>query len=163
MGTLIAILVVAAVIGAVVWNKHTASAAMEGVDFHVAAPPAAVAAAIDNAHNAGAAAKLKGFALGIRVTGGGSTFRYESKIGDVGRIDLAPQGDGTRVRAATEVLYVGAHPRTISQQSSLSGVSSRLSHMIYTVIGITPNAGKMKRFQLGLERKITRRLVKVLT
>ena len=60
--------------------------------------------------------------------------------------------------AATEALYVGAHPRTISQRASLWGVSSRVGHLVYATLGIAPNAAKMKRFQLALEGRITRQL-----
>lgn len=161
MGTLIAVMAVVAVVGAIVWNKANASAAMAGVDFHAPAPLARVSNAIDAAYNVGAGAKLKGLALGIRVTGSGSSFRFESRIGDVGRIQLSPDGGGTRVRAATEVLYVGAHPRTISQRSSFWGFSSRMGHLTYTVLGIAPNAAKMKRFQRALERKVTRELNRI--
>lgn len=160
MASIIVILVIAVIVGAIFWNKRNAALAMTGVEFHVPAPAAAVAAAIDTAHNVGAGAKLKSFALGIRVTGSGESFRFESKIGDVGRITLNPEGRGTRVRAATEVLHVGAHPRTVSQRSSLWGFSSRLSHVIYTIVGITPNAAKMKRFQTGLEAKVAKQLRK---
>lgn len=161
MGTLIAVMVVFAIIGAVVWNKANASAAMAGVEFYTPAPPAAVSTAVFNAHNVGAGAKLKAFALGIRVTGSGNSYRFESKIGDVGHIRLTADGVGTRVLTAAEVLYVGAPPKSISQRSSLWGFSSRLSHQIYRLLGITPNAAKMKRFQRGLERRISRQLSRV--
>lgn len=39
-------------------------------------------------------------------------------------------------------------------RSGLYGVSSRIMHGIYTVLGVAPNAGKMKRFNAGVERKV---------
>lgn len=160
MGYAIGLLAVAAVVGAIYWNKRNASAATAGVEFHVPTSVAAVAAAIDGAYNVGAGAKLKSFAQGIRVTGGGGSFRFESRIGDTGRITLAPDGNGTRVRAATESLHVGHHPRFVSQRHSWYGAGSRLTDVTYTILGITPNAAKMKRFQEGIEAKVAKQLRK---
>ena len=158
METVIAVLVVVAVVDAILRNRSIAIAAMAGVEFHVPAPPAAVARAVHAAHNVGVAAQLKAFVVGIRVTGNGSSFRFESRIGDTGRIEVIPEGDGTLVRAATEVLYLGAHPRTFSPRAGLWGFPPRPGHLVYTVLGIAPNATKMLRFQRTLERRITSRL-----
>jgi hypothetical protein len=108
MEALIAILVVAAIIGAIVWNKRNAAAAMAGVEFHVPASPTEVSGAINSAFNVGAGAKLRSLVGGIRLRGGGSLFRFESKVGDVGRIELTPNGNGTNVRAVTDELMWGA-------------------------------------------------------
>lgn len=141
MGTLIAILVVAAIIGGIVWNKRNAAAAMAGVEFDVPAAPAQVVGAINGAFNVGAAAKLKSAFGGIRVGGGGgNTFRYESKIGDVGRIQVSPGGTGSKVRAVTDELYVGSHPKSHSRSRGIWGLASAMSHGIYKLLGITPGA-----------------------
>ena len=160
METLVVIVVIGVIIGAVLWNKRNAGLAQSGVEFHVAADPNTVATAIDTAYNAGARAKLTGFAAGIRVTGGSGSFRFESRIGDVGHMELTPSDGGTRVRAVTDALYVGAPPRTISQRSNLWAFASRLNHHLYVLLGITPNAAKMKRFQGAIERKVTRKLAR---
>ena len=161
MDTLIVIMVIGVVVGAIVWNKRNANVAATGVEFHVPAELSAVSAAIHTTYNVGTFAKLTGFAAGIRVTGGDGSFRFESRIGDTGHIELTPSRDGTRVRAATDSLYVGAHPRTISQRSSFWALASRLGHASYVLLGIAPNAAKMKRFQRSIERKVTRKLARV--
>ena len=160
MEALIGILVVAAIIGAIVWNKRNAAAAMAGVEFHVPDSPTGVSAAINGAFNVGASAKLRSLVGGIRLSGGGNLFRFESKIGDVGRIELSPNGSGTTVQAVTDELYVGSHPMTHSRGRGLWATASALTHGIYKLIGVTPGAAKMKRSQLGLEGKIARQLGK---
>ena len=68
MEALIEIVVVAAIIGAIVWNKQNAAAAMVGVEFHVPASPNEVSAAIHGAFNVCAGAKLRSLVGGIRLT-----------------------------------------------------------------------------------------------
>jgi hypothetical protein len=160
MEAFIVILVVAAIIGAIVWNKRNAAAAMTGVEFHVPAAPSEVAAAINGAFNGGAGAKLRSLVAGIRLRGGGSSFTFESKIGDVGRIELASNGGGTDVRAITDELYVGSHPRARSRGRGYWAMASALTHAIFKLIGVTPGAAKMKRFQSRLEGKIETQLRK---
>ena len=161
METFIGILVVAALVGAVVWNKRNAAAAMTGVEFHVPASPDEVAGAIYGAFNVGSGAKLRSLVSGVRLSGGGgNTFRFESKIGDVGRIELSPDGGGTTVQAVTDELYVGSHPTTHSRGRGYWAFGSAMTHAIFKMLGITPNAAKMKRFQLGLEGKIATQLRK---
>ena len=162
METLIVILVIAAIIGAVVWNKRNAAAALAGVGFQVPAPPDEVSAAINGAFNVGAGAKLRSLVAGVRLSGGGNVFRFESKIGDVGRIELSSDGGGTTVWAVTDELYVGSHPKSHSQGHGLWAMSSAITHGIFKVIGVTPGAAKMKRFQLGLEGRITAQLRKTM-
>lgn len=160
MEALIGIIVAAALIGAIVWNKRNAADAMAGAEFEVPASTNEVSAAINAVFNVGAGAKLKSFVGGIRVAGSGNSFRFESKIGDVGRIQLAPNGGGTKVSAVTDELYVGSHPRTHSRGRGLWSTASALSHGIYKLVGVTPGAAKMKRFQSGLEGKVTKQLRK---
>jgi hypothetical protein len=160
MGTVVAILIVAAIVGAVVWNKRNAGAAMAGVEFSVPATPAEVSAAIHSAFNVGAGAKLKNAFSGIRVGGSGNSYRFESKIGDTGRIQLAANGGGTKVSAATDELYVGSHPKSHSRSSGIWGLATAMTHGIYKLLGVTPGAAKMKRFQHGLESKVAKQLRK---
>lgn len=160
MGTVVAILIVAGIIGAVVWNKRNAGAAMAGVEFSVPAKPAEVSAAIHSAFNVGAGAKLKNAFSGIRVGGSGSAYRFESKIGDTGRINLSSNGTGTKVSAVTDELYVGSHPKSHSRSSGIWGLATAMTHGIYKILGITPGAAKMKRFQLGLEGKVVKQMRK---
>lgn len=160
MGTVVVILIIAAIVGAVVWNKRTAAAAMAGVEFVVAATPEQVSSALAGAYSVGPGAKIKSKLMGIKLDGGGSSFRFSSNIGDHGAVTLTQNGSGTTVRAVTEELYVGSNPKSVSQRSSLWGFSSRLTHSIYGLLGVTPNASKMKRFQGGLESAITRQIRK---
>lgn len=158
MGTVIAILIVVAIVGGVVWNKRNAAAAMAGVEFSLPGAPAEVSAAIHSAFNVGAGAKLKNAFSGIRVGGSGNSYRFESKIGDVGRIQIASSGAGTKVSAATDELYVGSHPRSHSRSNGIWGLASAMTHGIYKLLGVTPGAARMKRFKLGLEGKVSKQL-----
>lgn len=160
METVVAIVIIAAIVGGVVWNKRNASAAMAGVEFSVPATPAEVSAAIHGAFNVGAGAKLKSAFGGIRVRGSGNSYRFESKIGDTGRIQLSSNGNGTKVSAVTDELYVGSHPKSHSRNGGIWGLASAMTHGIYKLLGITPGAAKMKRFQLGLETKLAKQLRK---
>lgn len=160
MGTLVVILIVVALIGATIWNKRTAAAAMEGVRFQVDASAETVAGAIVRAFNLGAGAKLKSALGGIRVERTGDEFRFATKIGDVGVIRLAESGAVTVVDAMTTELYVGSHPKGHSRSNGIWGFATAMTHRIYQLIGITPSAGKMKRFQLRLEGTISKQLRK---
>ena len=160
MGTVVVVLIVAAIVGAVVWNKRNAGAAMAGVEFSVPATQAEVSAAIHSAFSVGAGAKLKNAFSGVRVGGSGNSYRFESKIGDVGQIKLVSSGNATKVSAATDELYVGSHPKGHSRSNGIWGFATAMAHGIYRILGITPGAAKMKRFQLGLEDKISKQLRK---
>lgn len=159
MGTLIAVLAIAAVIGAVVWNHKNQSEAMEGHEFEIASPTDVVVGAITAAYCSGARAAFKGFMSRVAVTpNGGTTFRTSTKIGDVGLIEVRPTRDGSQVHAHTTELTIGSHPMTYSTRSSLWGFSSRLTHVIYKILGISMNAARMKRFQRSVERQVNRQL-----
>jgi hypothetical protein len=159
MGALITVLAIAAVIGAVVWNHKNQSEAMAGHAFEVASPVDVVAGAIRAAYCGGARAALKGFIGRVAVTpNGGSTFRTSTKIGDVGLIEVRSTRNGSQVRAHTTELTIGSHPMTYSNRSSLWGFSSRLTHVVYKVLGISVNAARMKRFQRSVERQVSRQL-----
>ena len=162
METLIAAFVAAAIVGGVVWSRSAANAAMARVQLHVPDPPGAAATDVDTAQNAGGGAGHKGFTLGIQMTGSGNSLRLESKIGDVGHVELTLDGDGTRVPAPAEILGVDAHPRTISRRPSPWGIASRLAHLIHMVLGITSNAADLTRFLRALVCEITRRLTRTL-
>jgi hypothetical protein len=159
MGTLIAVLAIAAVIGAVVWNHKNQSEAMEGHAFDVASPADVVVGAIAAAYCRGARAAVKGFVSRVGVTpNGGSAFRTSTKIGDVGLIEVRPTQNGSHVHAHTTELSIGSHPMTYSTRSSLWGLSSRLTHVIHRILGISVNAARMKRFQRSVERQVNRQL-----
>lgn len=161
MNGLIVALIVGAIIGGFVWNKRNAAAAMRGVEFVVPASLKEVSTAINAAFNVGTAARLKSFVGGFGVSTHGSGFRYASKIGDVGTIDLAPSAEGgTTVRAATDELYVGSHPKTHSRRGGLWSMCTAMTHGIYKLLGVTPGAAKMKRFQDRLEAAIAKQLRK---
>jgi hypothetical protein len=159
MGGLIAVLAIAAAIGAVVWNHKNQSDAMEGHAFEIPSPTNAVVGAITAAYCSGARAAVKGFISRITVTpNGGSTFRTSTKIGDVGLIEVRPSQNGSQVHAHTTELTIGGHPMAYSTRSSLWGFSSRLAHVIYKILGISVNAARMKRFQRSVERQVNRQL-----
>lgn len=157
MGAFIGILIVAALIGMVVWNHKNAEAAMNGVEFGTAQSPHEVCAAISAAYCGGAKAKAKSVLSGVKVQPlAGSAFALSTKIGDEGRIEvLQGQGSGAVVRAAATSLYVGSHPKGHFKSGWL-GLSARIGHGIYKVLGITPNAAKMKRFVNGIEGRVAK-------
>src|SRR4051794_17063271 len=109
LSTLLLILIIAALAGGVVWNKRNAAAAMEGVRFRVATSPQVVAVALRDAHCSGARAAARSAVSGIRVTQTDTaSFRVESRFGDLGTIEVAPDGSGAVVSARTHELYVGS-------------------------------------------------------
>lgn len=158
MSTFVFILMCAAITGAVIWNHRNRDAALDGVEFSVAASSASVAAAIFGLYSGGVKAKAKSALSGVRVTQIGPTaFRFESRIGDVGAISINGDGTSATVRARTVQLYVGTHP--ISHfRSGLAATAGVLAHRIYRLLRIAPNAGKMKRFQFGLEDSVGKQL-----
>jgi hypothetical protein len=164
MGVLIALLAIAAVIGAVAWNHKNQSEAMDGHEFPVASPANAVMGAISAAYCGGARAALKGFISRVSVTpNGASSFRTSTKIGDVGLIEVCSAQRGSKVHAHTTELHIGGHPMAYSDRSTLWGLSSRLSHVIYRMLGISVNAARMKRFQRGVEKQVNRQLRRTAT
>ncbi|MGQ0680266.1 MAG: hypothetical protein ACT4OM_11555 [Actinomycetota bacterium] len=128
------------------------------LEFSVQATPAETSAAIYGAFNLGAGAKLRKAISGIRVEGSGHSYRFESRIGDIGRIQLASTGTGTKVSAFTDELYVGSHPMSHWRSGGYWGWVAAMGHRINKLLGITPGAARMKRFQRGLEGKIAKQL-----
>lgn len=155
----VALLVVAGVVGAVMWNWKNAAEATDGVEFTVSSAPESVAAALRQAYCAGAKAAAKSMITGLTVTAvDRSSFRAESRLGDRSVIEVTPDGGaGSVVRARTMELYVGSPPAT-QFRSGLLAVTSAMTHAIYKVIGICPNAARMKRFQRGVEGRLAKEL-----
>lgn len=158
MATIILILILGALIGAVIWNHKNRDAATDGVEFTVPGSVGSVASAIGALYCDGARAKAKSFVSGLTVTPAGPTsFRFESRIGDVGEISVDGSGGAVTVRARTSELYIGSHPVTHFRKG-LTGTGAALTHGVYKLLGITPNAAKMKHFQNGLEGRVCRHL-----
>jgi hypothetical protein len=158
MGVLIVILLVAAAVGGVIWNKRNAAEAMAGVEFSVAASQAEVVAGLREAYCGGATAGLRSLATGVRVVpSGAGELRYETKAGDVGRIRVSGGGSQTIVTASTENLFVGNTVALKNHKPSLYSTAVALTHGLLTLLGVTPNAAKMKRFQNGLAPKLAKR------
>jgi hypothetical protein len=155
MEFLIIVVVVAVIGGGTYWNHQNKAAAFAGVEFHVDAPPAVVHDAVRAAYCAGGAkAVLKSLVSRMTVTPSGThAFRTQSSNGDAGTIEIFAQGGGTAVRAHATELYVGTPPSS-HFRSGLMGVSARILHGVYKMLGIAPNASKMKRFHVGVERKV---------
>ena len=154
MEFLIVVLVVAVIGGGTYWNHQNAAAALAGVEFHVDAPPSVVHDAVRSAYCGGAKAVLKSLVSRMTVTPSGAhAFLTQSAVGDAGTIEVFAQGSGTAVRSRATELYVGTPPAT-HFRSGLMGVSARILHGVYKMLGIAPNAAKMKRFHVGVERKV---------
>lgn len=154
MEALIVVCVVALIAGGTFWNKRNAALAMAGVEFSFDAPAGAVSEAIRSAYCGGAKAALRSVVSRMTVTPtGAGSFRTQSSIGDTGSIEVSERGGVTTVRAFTTELYVGTPPAT-QFRSGLFALSARILHVAYKILGITPNAAKMKRFHMGIERKV---------
>jgi hypothetical protein len=160
MGTLIGILAIAALIGVVVWNHLNASAAHRGVSFTVPEPLDQVIAAIHASYLGGAKSKVRTMVGGVIVTPADrSSFRTSTKIGDLGEIRVSPvDGGGSRIEASTSELYVGTHPKSHFRSGGLWTLAAALAHGIYKMLGIAPNAAKMKRFQQRIELRVCKHI-----
>jgi hypothetical protein len=90
---------------------------------------------------------------------GAGSFLTRSSIGDAGSIDVFGDGGSSTVRARTTSLYIGAPPATRGK-TGFYGLASLIMHNVYTVLGVAPNAAKMKRFHAGVERKVSAQLRK---
>lgn len=161
MGVVVGILIVAGIAGGVWWNRQNANRAMEGVSFVLPYPPTAVAAAIEQAHNRGTRAALRGAFGGMSVRSmGGTRFEAISKIGDSGEIMITRDVSGSLVSARALVLHVGLPPKQLNHRGGIWGLSVNLSNGLYTMLGITPGSAKIKRWQRGLEGRIAKVLAK---
>jgi hypothetical protein len=155
MEFLIVVVIIAVIGGGAYWNHQNSAAAFAGVEFHVDAPPSVVHQAIMASYCGGAKAMLKSLVSRMTVTPSGAhAFRTQSSIGDAGIIEIFAQGSGTTVRARATELYVGSPP---SQhfRSGFLGIGARITHGLCTLLGVSPNAAKVKRFHAGVERKVT--------
>lgn len=159
MTTLVVILVIAALVGGVIWNHRNKSTAAEGVEFHLPEPPQEVAAAITALYCRGAKAGLRSVVSRISVTPIGPTgFNFGTKIGDQGQIEVHPgSGSGSVVRASTSTLYIGSHPSG-HFKTGLMAISAAITNALFRMLGIAPYAAKMKRFQSGLEQRVARQI-----
>ena len=159
MEGLLGVLVIAALIGAVVWNHKNAEAALDGVEFSTPHSPATIVTTIAAAYCGGAKARAKSLLSGCTVTQTSPTsFRLETKIGDIGQIDVRQHEEsGAVIAAYTTELYVGSHPVTHFRKG-FAGLAADINHRLYKLLGISPNAAKMKRFQVALEGRIARQL-----
>jgi hypothetical protein len=160
MGVLIVVLLIIASIGGVIWNHRNAELAMAGVEFSVPWSAPQVAAAIRESYCGGAKATIRSMAAGVKVAASGPTsFRFETKAGDVGTITIQASGtSGSQVAASAETLFVGNTVALRSHRKSLYATGVALTHGIFVLLGLTPNAARVKRFQGGLERRVLKRL-----
>lgn len=159
MGTVIGILIIAALIGAVIWNRRNSTEAMNGVEFTVAAAPDVVVVALRTAYCDGAKATAKSMFSGVKITAvSGSAFRVDTRLGDVANIEVREGGRaGSVVTAQTNELYVGSHPAG-HFRNGIMGLAASIVHVIYKLLRISPNAAKLKRFQRGIEGRLTKEL-----
>jgi hypothetical protein len=162
VGAVIVILAIAAVVGMILWNHRNRGIAQAGVEFVVPAPGEVVVDVVRSSYCGGTKATAKRLLSGLTVTSSGATsFRYASRIGDEGVIEVVAQQAGTAlVRARATSLYVGSHPMTHSRRAGLWGFCTAISHGIYVLLGITPNAAKAKRFHNSLQRRVQRQIAR---
>jgi hypothetical protein len=113
---------------------------------------------VRDAHSAGARAATRSVVSDLRVTQTDETsFRVESRFGDAGTVEIGPDGAGSVVSSRTAELYVGS-PQAGHFRSGVMGLSAAIVHLICTLLGVSPGAGRTKRFQLGVEGRIARQL-----
>jgi hypothetical protein len=159
MGTIIGILIIVALIGAVIWNKRNSTEAMNGVEFTVAAAPDVVIRALQTDYCGGPKAMAKSMLFGIKVTAvGGSAFRVDTRLGDLASIEIREVDHGASiVTAQTNELYVGSHPSGHFRKG-IMGISASIVHTIFKLLGISPNAARLKRFQRSIEGRLSKEL-----
>ena len=108
MGTLITIVTIAAAIGGTILNHRNANFAFAGVEDEILASRSDVATATAALYTVGVKAKARSAVSANYVVPGGKGFRYGTKMGDEGTIELVSTGTGTTVlRARTNELFVG--------------------------------------------------------
>ncbi|MEU4294987.1 hypothetical protein AB0E63_42760 [Kribbella sp. NPDC026596] len=156
MGIIVVLAVIAFLVGGVWWNHRTKAAAFAGIGFEVPLPPQQVVAVVSGIYCQGATAALRNTFLGVTVRRTGPMeFVFDTKLGDSGAIRIDAAGErGSTVEAETTVLHIGG--KLLSDSGSPIWVMSKaLTNLIYRMLGVAPNAARMKRFQYGLERKVT--------
>ncbi|HEY8524052.1 MAG TPA: hypothetical protein VIL48_03750 [Acidimicrobiales bacterium] len=160
MVAVIAVLVVGVLVAAVLWNRRNAARAMAGERFELDHSVDEVSRALAEAYCSGGNAALNGFARRFTVAPvKASSFRVTSAIGDVGHIRVRPSpGGGTVVEASTDELYIGRQPMVRPRRPGPWALSNAVVHVTYRALGITPNAGRMKRFQRSVGRHLTHQL-----
>jgi hypothetical protein len=157
MGTLVVLLIIAALVGGVVWNHRNKATALGGIEFHLPEPPPAVAAAISALYCQGAKAKVRGAfsRISVRPMGAGG-FTFGTKMGDRGQIEVHPgTGGGSVVRASASELYIGSGRRQ-GNGDGMFALATAITHMLFVMLRIAPFAANMKRFQHGLEGRLSR-------
>lgn len=161
MGVFVGIVLVAVCIAGVVWNHKNSSEAMDGVEFRVSAPVARVSAAVQASYCTGMSARAMALLRGVKVTQlATGSFRMETKIGDIGELSLrSVSAAETVVRVRSTSLYIGLPPAARFKKGLLAA-GAAMSHGIYTLLGIAPNAATMRRFQRGVENRIAKQLSK---
>ena len=161
MQVVVVILIVLACAAAVAWNKRNAAMALAGVEFTVPVDPARVGRAVQECYCTGVRAKAKAVIGGFAVTQVAPTrYRVQTKLGDVGEIVVSSRaGNGVIVTARTTELYVGSHPAS-HFRTGLWNVAARTAHGWYKLLGVTPGAADMKRFQNSMERRLLRKLAR---
>jgi len=160
VSVLVVLLIIAALVGGVIWNKRNAGAAMSGVQFSVPATADVVTGALRNAYcRSGAKSLARSMVSGITVAEtGGYAFRIDTKLGDNAEIVVSDNGGGASlVTARTNELYVGSHPSS-HFSSGLMAIGAVMTHNIFKLLGITPSAARLKRFQCGVESRVLKEL-----
>lgn len=155
-------IVIAVLVVGTVWNRKNAAAAMAGVEFRVDASPERVVRIFSSAFCDSKKAKLTAAVGAVRVEPAGkATFKTTTRIGDEGQVTVVSDGnDGAVVRSFAEELYVGTHPSGHFRRG-FANFGAQMAHGIYKVLGIAPNAGKMKRFNAALERRVLKEVARV--
>ena len=155
VGVVVFILVVAALVAAVWWNKVHARNALRGCEFAVPMSPEGVSAALAERYCSGGARNaLRSTFSGVKVQRAGALrFEYVTKVGDHGTVTIRPQASGAVVSASADKLFVGT-PVKMRPKSGVFALSAAMTSGIYKILGITPGAAKVCAFHKRLERSL---------
>ncbi len=154
---LIVVVLIAIVIGGVALNHHNRRIAFAGVEFTLDAPADEALAALEAVYCQGAKATLRQNFTGVRVRRSEEGLAFTTKLGDEGVIEVSAAGPRSFVRVVTTSVYIGNSLKS-TQGSPVWQASKAISHLLLRVLGVAPNAAKLKRFQRRVEPKLSRHL-----
>ena len=159
MEILVLILIVGAMVAGVLNNHKNSALVLEGLEFAVAADARAVTSALHAGYCQGAKAKVVTMAFGVKVTPTADGLLYDTKVGDIGQVVVRGAGSESVVRVHASDLFVG-HPWAIRPHRGLVALSVAISHGICRMLGVVPNAARLKRLHAAMEGRVNKQLAK---
>lgn len=159
MEIVVLVLIAGGMIAWVTSNHRSSALLLEGLEFTLPADERSVTAALHAGYCQGAKAKVVALAAGVKVTAAADGLRYETKVGDAGQVVVRGAGSESVVRVRSTELFVG-HPYAIRPHRGLVAASVAINNALFKVLGIVPNAGRLKGFHAGIEGRVGKQLAK---